>query len=92
MIRHIHASCENRGPWHQSVFWMTTVRVVAFLTIFNGVPLPPVPVPANAPAPLRVAKEVVKEAVEPQQAEAFQVKRVVRGRSEEHTSELQSQR
>ncbi|MBI2495734.1 MAG: hypothetical protein HYW10_04120, partial [Candidatus Omnitrophica bacterium] len=61
-----------RQAWR--MFWADVARALtAFVMVFQGVPLPFIP--ANAPAPLQVVKEVV----EPQQAEAAQVKRVLRG-------------
>jgi hypothetical protein len=58
MIRAIHASCENRSPAPGlSLFWMTVVRLTAFLMFFQGLPL---------------------AWFLPQEAEAFQIKRVVR--------------
>src|SRR3989338_3343497 len=58
-----------------SLFSMTLVRLVAFVMAFQGVPLPFIPY--NAPEPLRIVKEIV----EPQQAQAAQIKRVIRGQA-----------
>jgi len=58
-----------------SLFYMTLIRLVAFVMAFQGVPLPFIPY--NAPEPLRIVKEIV----EPQQAQAAQIKRVLRGQA-----------
>ena len=74
MIQALQKATEGRGrSTFATLWWMVILRVTAFVMVFSGVPLPMIT--PQAPKPL----QVVKDLLEPKQAEAVQIKRIQTG-------------